>query len=776
MPRKKPAFAAFFTIICLGGIVFITIGMSLIFFVNFRNIAYSQIETELSENIAHARDSVFSRFSSLSAMIRRAAFGLAPFMAEKQIDTKSVETQLKRIRNSQSDFWLLYAANNIRWNKPGGFMVFDDGHLPERNYDQTEQEWFTLALASPGQIVYTPPYRGATSNSPTVSVATIVYGENAEELGVVAGSVEIARIETILDTYTTIPQERFFLLSKDGYLLTDLDLEGRIQENDFFKSPILAPYAGFRDEILFSDSFFSADGDYFVYSVDIPEVNWILISMVPKSMVFTKVNNVLIETLLIDLALIIIALVICVTLTRILQNERDENNAMKDNLNIGFFLLDKRYRIQGQYSTALERVFGAHNLKGRNFVDLLSGSLKESDQNTLRDYFDMILHQQFDPDLLEDINPIQELAYSGEKTLNCGFTGVRRGRGDVVILGSVVDITNEKKLKDQLAEEESRRQEDARFVFEVIQSDPAVLQDFIDDMDFGFDKINSVLTDDDILPKEAAVSLYQEIHAIKSNAVILGLKTFGEKLHRLESSIRDIRDQDEVAYEDLARLYEGIRRIKQDRKKVIEAIKKIKSFKTDIKQLQGAFVLIQSLTKACEKVSGDIGKLVNFSVEKIDPRSIDYGPRREVKAALMQLIRNAVYHGIETPEERLAQGKDETGRIGLSISCENGEIRIRLEDDGRGLDYDKIRSKAERLKLLPPGIADRDELLQIIFEPGFSTAEETGMHAGRGMGLNLVKDRILELGGSIEVHSEDHKGTVFDITIPMSAAAVSRAS
>jgi two-component system chemotaxis sensor kinase CheA len=751
--------------------------MSLIFFINFRNIAYTQIETELSENIAHARDGLFNRFRNLSALIQRAAFGLAPFMEETPADKKNIEAQLKRIRNSQSDFWLLYAGNDIPWTEPGGFLVFDDGHTLPPDYDQTQRDWVRLAYGSPGSIVYSPPFRGSTSQRPTISVSTVVYGDKAKQLGVVAGSVELSRIETIIDSYITIPQERIFLLNKEGVLLTKFNEAGALEETDFFEHSFLAEYADFREKILYSTSFYNADGEYFLYSVAIPQINWILISMVPKAVVFTRINNVLIEMLLIDFILIVIAVIICVTLTRILQNERDENRAMRDNLNIGFFLLDKGYLIQSQYSKVLENLFNIPRLKGKNFIDLLSGSLKESEQNTLKDYFDMILHQQFDQDLLDDINPIQELAYGPGKTLSCGFTGVRRGRREMVILGSVVDITCEKKLKIQLAEEEERRQEDARFLFEVIQSEPSVLQDFIDDMDYGFDKINSVLTDDDIQPQEAAVNLYQEIHAIKSNAVILGLATFGEKLHHLESAIRSIRDQPNVVYEDLVGLYEGLRRIKQDQKKVLEAIKKIKSFNTDMKQFQGAFMLAQSLTKACERVSADTAKSVLFMVEKIDPRSIDHGPRREMKEVLMQLIRNAVYHGIESPEERQALGKEQDGRITLSINCENGYIRIRLTDDGKGLDYAKIQAKAEALGFIPPGAAtDRDALLQAIFAPGFSTADEAGMHAGRGIGLNLVKDRIRGLGGSIDVHSEPNKGTTFNIAIPLPVSEVSQAS
>jgi len=134
----------------------------------------------------------------------------------------------------------------------------------------------------------------------------------------------------------------------------------------------------------------------------------------------------------------------------------------------------------------------------------------------------------------------------------------------------------------------------------------------------------------------------------------------------------------------------------------------------------------------------------------------------------MQLIRNSVAHGIEPPEERVAKGKKETGIIKLTIKFISNIISIELRDDGRGLDYKKIAEKAVRNKLIKEeDAADKNMLIRAIFAPGFSTAENEGMHAGRGIGLNLVHDRVKEIKGSIKLRSEPNKGTAFIITIPI---------
>jgi chemotaxis protein histidine kinase CheA len=119
------------------------------------------------------------------------------------------------------------------------------------------------------------------------------------------------------------------------------------------------------------------------------------------------------------------------------------------------------------------------------------------------------------------------------------------------------------------------------------------------------------------------------------------------------------------------------------------------------------------------------------------------------------------------PEEREQLGKDQ-GNIRLSITKEDDQIHMKLSDNGRGLNFDKIREKALNLKLISKEDAEhKKNLLQVIFSPGFSTADTTDLNAGRGIGLNLVRERLKELHGSIKISSEPGKFTCFDLFIPI---------
>jgi two-component system chemotaxis sensor kinase CheA len=456
-----------------------------------------------------------------------------------------------------------------------------------------------------------------------------------------------------------------------------------------------------------------------------------------------------------------------------LRIERDEIAAMKDNLSAGLFLMDEKYIIQPQYSRILEDILEMADLQGKSFVELLVDSLKAREQESLKDYFDMIFKRAFDAAMLEDINPLSEFTYKSiatraVKTLKAVFTPIDREGGKTTILCVIEDISKEKALQRQLDEEESRSGEEMRALFEVVHVEPHVFSDFIEDTEYEFERINDTLKNKSLSTREAVIEIYQSVHAIKSNAVILGLSNFGEKVHKLESEIKGFQDQKEISMENMIHLAVELETLMKERDRYWDMVERLRSFSGGDMRRQDRHVLIETLNKACQKAAQDQKKKVAFAVEDIDGAVMQQGPRRVIKEVLTQLVRNSVTHGIESPEERKKAGKKTKGCIKLSIKAENGLIHIALSDNGRGLNFDKIRQKALSLKLIPAEAkTERSDLVKLIFSPGFSTVGQTDMHAGRGIGLNLVRDRIRELDGSIKVQTEPGKGTVFNLYIPM---------
>ncbi|MCZ4291486.1 chemotaxis protein CheA [Hoeflea alexandrii] len=140
---------------------------------------------------------------------------------------------------------------------------------------------------------------------------------------------------------------------------------------------------------------------------------------------------------------------------------------------------------------------------------------------------------------------------------------------------------------------------------------------------------------------------------------------------------------------------------------------------------------------------------------------------------LVHLVRNSIDHGLELPEDRIAAGKPAVGKVTLSAHQTGSEVVITIKDDGRGIDRDRVRAKAESNGLIQPGQALSDqELLQQIFQPGFSTAEKVTNLSGRGVGMDVVKKTIEALRGAIDVKSEQGAGSEIALRIPLTLAII----
>jgi two-component system chemotaxis sensor kinase CheA len=140
---------------------------------------------------------------------------------------------------------------------------------------------------------------------------------------------------------------------------------------------------------------------------------------------------------------------------------------------------------------------------------------------------------------------------------------------------------------------------------------------------------------------------------------------------------------------------------------------------------------------------------------------------------MIHLIRNAVDHGLETPKERQAAGKSRTGRITLTAGHEGDRVAIRIEDDGRGLDRERIVRKGIAQGLIPVGTSPEDPRIDnLIFEAGFSTRDNVSELSGRGVGLDVVRDAVRALRGSLAVESQMGKGTAFIFRLPLTLALI----
>lgn len=171
-------------------------------------------------------------------------------------------------------------------------------------------------------------------------------------------------------------------------------------------------------------------------------------------------------------------------------------------------------------------------------------------------------------------------------------------------------------------------------------------------------------------------------------------------------------------------------------------------------------------------LQNDTGKKIELQIEG-ETTELDKTVIERLADPLVHLVRNAADHGLEKPEQRLAAGKPEAGLIRLSARQSGAEVLITITDDGRGVDRERVRAKAEENGLIAPGQALTDnELLNLIFAPGFSTAATITNLSGRGVGMDVVKKTIEGLRGSLDITSNPGEGSVVSLRIPLTLAII----
>lgn len=250
---------------------------------------------------------------------------------------------------------------------------------------------------------------------------------------------------------------------------------------------------------------------------------------------------------------------------------------------------------------------------------------------------------------------------------------------------------------------------------------------------------------------------------------------------RSRETIRVDRDRLDKLINHIGELVIGASMVEQDWCKVAAAetttsMNQLGKIVRDLQEMSLSLRMVpiaatfQKMARIVRDLSNKLGKKINF--ESIgEETELDKTVVDSIGDPLIHMIRNSVDHGVESPEDRIAAGKPAEGTVTVHAYHQGGNIYIRLQDDGKGLNVDAIRRKA----LSQGVISETDELshqeiCDLIFHPGLSTAEKISDVSGRGVGMDVVRRNITELKGSVGVHSEPGKGTTITVRLPLTLA------
>ena len=396
---------------------------------------------------------------------------------------------------------------------------------------------------------------------------------------------------------------------------------------------------------------------------------------------------------------------------------------------------------------ATAQLFQRESVAGITFEDLLRNLVSAKTLQIATKFVKVLWSERTKENLIRSINPLNEVELHGRREgqqgqgetryLEFNFHRVRRDGAITHVLVSVADVTARVALAAQLkgAQDSAQTQMDA--FLSILHVDPNQLSSFLDDSDVAFKMINATLRDparDSASFRRKIDGLFRQIHSIKGEASAIGLGSMETRAHNLESDLAALRERTDLTGDDFLPLLTKFDDLVSHSQSVREMVTKLASFRdsfapkarsraagggraaatsgdttsrhralgprTPIRppkqtlQRSAREGFVASAQQLADRIANDHGKKVVVTCRGHDQVPETY--RRPVKDVLIQLIRNAVVHGIETPAERQAQGKSAEGHIRINFEMvENGRaFRMQCEDDGRGLTPDKLRKTA----------------------------------------------------------------------------------
>ena len=457
-----------------------------------------------------------------------------------------------------------------------------------------------------------------------------------------------------------------------------------------------------------------------------------------------------------------------------------ENQEILNTVKEGLFLVTPSYRIGSQISLSANELFGQKIKPGDNFFEILAPRVSPKVLHDAQEYIKLLLSPHIKDQLVQSINPLSEVEVQVTNKLQIkenhylafNFSRVMDKTAKEIkhLLVTIQDITHRVELEAKLSEERRRSQKDFSVLLKAMEADPAELNTFIEEAEKNLLYVNDLLRENSGMNMQSKLTATMDeiariIHTIKGNASALNLDNISELAHEFESELKEVKGiivKNEPVGEHLLALPISLGNLLGTISTLKDLFSKTSAFNSNAagakhQAKQGAAVPStinpldeKTIHQLVQTISKDYSKEVRLNIACDDSWScIPINAARRIRDIAVQLLRNAVTHGVETPQERQAAHKPSAGNIDIDLKpLDSCKWFLRIRDDGTGLQVDRIRQKLLNLGWFTQEelakMSDKEIILQI-FRPEFSTAGDTTMHAGRGAGLDLVMSHMNQL-------------------------------
>lgn len=491
-----------------------------------------------------------------------------------------------------------------------------------------------------------------------------------------------------------------------------------------------------------------------------------------------------VQTAGIVLALLNFGFILFKFIRRLLDNDQKVEQAQQETSEIlgtvreGLFLLGQDFLIGSQHSASLSTILGKPIRAGDDLRNLLATMVSPEALKSATEYIDLLLGDRVKEALVQDLNPLIKLpvqltdakGHIRERYLSLYFNRVVKDGKILHLLVTVFDVTTQVHLEQELAAAKQKAKAGMDVVLDLLKVNPSSLKQYLNRAEQELleinDRLRTIESGRDY--RQAIDQIFRKTHALKGDAAALGLEIFEELAQKFEDVLSEVRTKTTVLGSDLLALPLPL-------DDFLQRISQVRQLSQRLSDLQSAFsepnqpALVENMTTLAQRIAGDHDKQIELKTDLALMEQLPVEIRNGLNDIALQLLRNAIVHGIETSRERLEWNKSEVGRIEILLKQREHEYEFVLRDDGRGLIADDIRAELIRRGLYTEAQLnelDENQIIMKIFDPGFTTADQVSRDAGHGVGLDVVKHMIGELGARLNIATEKYVYTQFSISFP----------
>lgn len=461
---------------------------------------------------------------------------------------------------------------------------------------------------------------------------------------------------------------------------------------------------------------------------------------------------------------------------RKVEQAQQETTEILDTVREGLLLLDQDFKIGSQYSASLQQILARELKAGNDFKDVLAAMISAESHKAACEYITLLLGNRVKESLVQDLNPLINMPVQltdnkgniKDRYLSFYFNRVIKDGKVAHLLVTIFDVTTQVELEKELALAKQKAKAEMEVLLDLLKVNPATLKQYLDRAEAELLSINDQLRhiENSRDYRRIIQLIFRQIHTLKGEAAAIGLDMFEELAQKFEAMLSDLRNKGTVSGSDLLALPLPLDEFLQRISQVRELSQRLSAFQSAFPDEDNELVLVKNMTALADRIAHDHAKQVHLDTELSLMKELPTPVRNNLNDIALQLLRNAIVHGIETRTERLNWSKPETGTVQVSLRRIDDEYEFIMRDDGRGLIAEDIKAQLVRRGLYTPTqLADIDEgqIIMKIFEPGFSTADNVSRDAGHGVGLDVVKHMISQLGARLRISTEQHAYTQFSI-------------